>query len=1470
MAQTAVIKIKLRRGTLAQWQAANPVLLQGEVGLVHDGTYPVGFVIGNGTQVFNDLWASNLYKFTPDANWQQALTAVNVALTNAIQSEANTRAAADITLTNNLATESQTRINADASLQGQINGEASTRAAADTALGNQILAVDSALTATITDLENNIQDWYGSATNAGDLLVFDPTAGTFMVLTAGANGEILSIDTAEPLGVKWTTAPTGVGDMTKAEYDPDNDGVVVAADVAYSVDWADVTNKPAVIGDMTKAVYDTDDDGVVDAAEREQFRVLNKTGATLTKGTIVYLKSSSSSAQFPEVLKADATTEPTSSKTIGAVFQDIPNDQAGYIITSGQVHNLNTSAYTVGAKLWLATTPGLVTTTPPAWPNHTVFIGHVTRSQTNNGGILYAIQNGYELEELHDVVITTGTLDSYQLLRWDGDKWVNDTVENTLGYTPADVNDLANYELVILPGTTSQYWRGDKTWQTLNKAAVGLSNVDNTSDLGKPVSTATQAALNAKQDTLVSGTTIKTLEGQSLLGSGNIDLTKADVGLSNVDNTSDANKPISTATQTALNGKENTIAAGTTGQYWRGDKSWQTLDKNAVGLSNVDNTSDLNKPISTAVQTALNGKENTLTKGNLTESTSNVLTITGGTGAVIGSGLTIQVKQASGIQSGFLSSTDWTTFNNKQAAGNYITALTGDVTASGPGSAASTIANGAVSLGKMANLAAGSIIGNNTGSPATPLALTGTQVTAMLDLFSSTLKGLTPPSGGGTTNFLRADGTWAAPPGGSGGITSLNGLTGSTQTFTNDTNVTIVSTGTAHAITWSGTLADSRIASASTWNSKIGGSGTTNQLAYFTASGTIASLSTATYPSLTELSYVKGVTSAVQTQLNGKEATITAGTTGQYWRGDKTWQTLDKNAVGLGNVDNTSDLNKPISTATQTALNGKEPTISAYSPPGATNVFWRGDKTWQIVDKDVVGLADVDNTADLDKPISTATQTALNGKQAVGNYITALTGDVTASGPGSVSSTIAAGAVSLAKMANLAANSIIGNNTGASATPIALTTAQVTAMLNAFTSTLKGLVPASGGGTTNFLRADGTWAAPAGGGGGITAIGTIDSATKAANGAVISGSNLIMQTADGSNPGLVSTAAQTFSGVKTFSSAPAFSTMTAGSILFAGTSGALTQNNGQLFWDNTGTRFAIGTASPTSKLDVRAGTLSATITRGFNVEGTMPTSYSFLPIGFRAEFTSAGTQSNNNFPQWGGRVALNAGYTGSASTAAIVIANNAAGTMGNIVFNGTSQGNTGIRCEAIADTTGHNYGHAGWVRFGAVSIGGLLRAGNTTSSQNKNGAKYIGAVGIARNDTAMGSVSCGGYFGLDQSGDPTFENAALIANNADAAYPIFLARDGGFTKWSIADGGHTIWGDAVNMEFNTSTGTKIGTATTQKIGFWNAAPIVQPTTAVASATRTGGGGTALTDSDTFDGYTIAQVVKALRNMGALA
>jgi hypothetical protein len=76
--------------------------------------------------------------------------------------------------------------------------------------------------------------------------------------------------------------------------------------------------------------------------------------------------------------------------------------------------------------------------------------------------------------------------------------------------------------------------------------------------------------------------------------------------------------------------------------------------------------------------------------------------------------------------------------------------------------------------------------------------------------------------------------------------------------------------------------------------------------------------------------------------------------------------------------------------------------------------------------------------------------------------------------------------------------------------------------------------------------------------------------------------------------------------------------------------------------------------------------------------------------------------------------------------------------------------------------------------------------------------------------------------------------------------------------------------DAFNIAFNTTTGTKIGTTNLQKLSFWNATPIVQPTTAVAAATVVSGTGGNVKHDDTFDGYTVEKVVRALRTIGLLA
>lgn len=127
---------------------------------------------------------------------------------------------------------------------------------------------------------------------------------------------------------------------------------------------------------------------------------------------------------------------------------------------------------------------------------------------------------------------------------------------------------------------------------------IGLNNVDNTSDANKPVSAATQTALNLKAD----ATALTSHAGNT---SNPHSVTKAQVGLSNVDNTSDANKPLSTAAQTALDAKADSSSLSS---HTGNTSNPHSVTKAQVGLGNADNTSDVSKPVSTAQQAALDAK----------------------------------------------------------------------------------------------------------------------------------------------------------------------------------------------------------------------------------------------------------------------------------------------------------------------------------------------------------------------------------------------------------------------------------------------------------------------------------------------------------------------------------------------------------------------------------------------------------------------------------------------------------------------------------------------------------------------------------------------------------------------------------------------------------------------------------------------------------------------------------------------
>jgi nitrogen fixation protein len=195
-------------------------------------------------------------------------------------------------------------------------------------------------------------------------------------------------------------------------------------------------------------------------------RIVNKVtpNTTLTKAAYQAVRVSGAQGGRLAVALAQANNDNNSADTIGLVTETIPTNQEGFIITVGQIENINTTGslqgetWVDGDVLYLSpTVAGKLTNIKPTGAGHIVVIGYVEYAHANHGKIYVKIMNGWELDELHDVAITS--------------------VAN---------NDLLQYD------SASSLWKNE----SLSTAGI--------------------------QPTLQSGTNIKTINGNSLLGSGDI------------------------------------------------------------------------------------------------------------------------------------------------------------------------------------------------------------------------------------------------------------------------------------------------------------------------------------------------------------------------------------------------------------------------------------------------------------------------------------------------------------------------------------------------------------------------------------------------------------------------------------------------------------------------------------------------------------------------------------------------------------------------------------------------------------------------------------------------------------------------------------------------------------------------------------------------------------------------------------
>ncbi len=207
--------------------------------------------------------------------------------------------------------------------------------------------------------------------------------GSSIYALAGANANITSM----------TGITGGISTPDFIQFD-----TVAAAGINLGkLRWNDTTNTLAF------GVIDGTDE--INIGEQMVAYVTNADSVTITRGQPVYLYAATGNRA--SVKLAANTGDSTSAKTLGLAMQNIAPNGAGFVMTQGVLDKIDTSAFAEGVTLYLGATAGTLTSTKPKAPNHLVYIGVVERSNAGNGQIYVKPQNGYELDEIHDVQINS-------------------------------------------------------------------------------------------------------------------------------------------------------------------------------------------------------------------------------------------------------------------------------------------------------------------------------------------------------------------------------------------------------------------------------------------------------------------------------------------------------------------------------------------------------------------------------------------------------------------------------------------------------------------------------------------------------------------------------------------------------------------------------------------------------------------------------------------------------------------------------------------------------------------------------------------------------------------------------------------------------------------------------------------------------------------------------------------------------
>lgn len=262
------------------------------------------------------------------------------------------------------------------------------------------------------------------------------------------------------------------------------------------------TNTPTTVGSM----YWNDPDGTADLilkggnvtlqiGQETVARVVNKTATniTLLEANYQAVRVTGAQGQRPKVDLAQADNDLDSASTLGLVTETILINQEGFITTSGQVREINTTGSLQG-ETWLdgdilylsGTVAGRITNIKPIAPIHTVIIGFVEYAHAIHGKIFVKVNNGYELEELHNVSAIAPNNNEVLVYDTSSPLWMPKTIPNILGYTPADDSN-------VVHKTGDETITGTKTFSQIGFAP----NIQSYADSGNSIESFNSAGGNS-------------------------------------------------------------------------------------------------------------------------------------------------------------------------------------------------------------------------------------------------------------------------------------------------------------------------------------------------------------------------------------------------------------------------------------------------------------------------------------------------------------------------------------------------------------------------------------------------------------------------------------------------------------------------------------------------------------------------------------------------------------------------------------------------------------------------------------------------------------------------------------------------------------------------------------------------------------------------------------------------------------